>query len=605
MYPLPVYNGNTRSRKMGPPRSFTQGQGNQPSMLFDAMGGTIVLGRGGQAATFTRATVATITDQDLVVRQVLSGEVRFGRFRRVQNVLLTSEDFSSVNWPVAGLFGGTGTIAVKTPNFAAAPDGTLTACRVQANRGAGDTAADFSGMRQTIAVTDGLRSVWAKSNTASTQTFSLVATNGAQVVTVGTSWQRIAAPVAPGAGAGQFDVFNYGPNLTTRSLDVLIWRPMLEATTGQSNVNPSEYISTGVLAAPYQGANVDGVQYFPYLNGNTVASNVVTEARGAAISSAILGGYLPEPAATDLLTARADARDMTTGNWTLGATMTRARTSVGADGVANKATRLTGGAVAATNTILTTITAAASSRTYSVLLKRVTGTGTISICQDGLTFTDITSQLNSSTFTLVQLNASQLNAQLGIKISTNGDAIDADWNQFSAGDLTGAGIINSRIPDTITTRNADAGPTYSTTGWLNAVMGTIVAKFIQPPNDGLTHVMFSLNDGTANNRITFSSNGGTNTVLVVVGGVNKYSATIAAPSAGTTAKISFAYAVNDGISYQNNVAMAIGTAGTTLPTVTTAAIGNELGASQNGAYIISDTYYPARLTNEITKALSV
>jgi hypothetical protein len=157
---------------------------------------------------------------------------------------------------------------------------------------------------------------------------------------------------------------------------------------------------------------------------------------GAFIDGGNKGGFLPEPAATDLLTARADARDMTTANWTLGATMTRARTSVGADGVANKATRLTGGAVAATNTITTTITAAASSRTYSVLIKRVTGTGPVRITQDNFaTSTDISSLINSSTYTLVQIVQSQLNAQLGIKVDTNLDAIDADWNQFSAGDL--------------------------------------------------------------------------------------------------------------------------------------------------------------------------
>jgi hypothetical protein len=37
-----------------------------------------------------------------------------------------------------------------------------------------------------------------------------------------------------------------------------------EDVTGQSNQNPSEYVSCGVLAAPYYGAGVDGVQYFNY-----------------------------------------------------------------------------------------------------------------------------------------------------------------------------------------------------------------------------------------------------------------------------------------------------------------------------------------------------
>ena len=44
----------------------------------------------------------------------------------------------------------------------------------------------------------------------------------------------------------------------------------LENVTGQSNQIPSEYVSVGVLSAPYHGANVDGVKYFDTLNGNTV-----------------------------------------------------------------------------------------------------------------------------------------------------------------------------------------------------------------------------------------------------------------------------------------------------------------------------------------------
>lgn len=47
---------------------------------------------------------------------------------------------------------------------------------------------------------------------------------------------------------------------------------------------PSEYVSVGVLSAPYHGAGVDGVKYFTYANGNTVdGSGVVTEAQGAAL----------------------------------------------------------------------------------------------------------------------------------------------------------------------------------------------------------------------------------------------------------------------------------------------------------------------------------
>ena len=562
------------------------GSSSHPSFVFDAIGnGSIAQGG---TPTFTNATIRTITDQDLVVRQVLSGEVRFGGFRRVQNIVPTPENISA---------GGGWTISNSTvTSGATAPDGTATAFTLTA------TAASGQFFRSQASTSTGLlNSVWIRRRTGTGQITIVKPDAGTAddvTASVTTSWKRFSGSIT-GAQAGTNGFIGVLCAINGDAVDV--WHPQQESVVGQSNQNPAEYVSVGVLSAPYQGANVDGVQYFPYLNGNTVASNVVTEVRGAAISSSILGGYLPEPAATDLLTARADARDMTTANWTLGATMTRARTSVGADGVANKATRLTGGAVAATNTILTTITAAASSRTYSVLIKRVTGTGAVSICQDGTTFTDISSLINSSTYTLVQLNANQLNAQLGIKISVLNDAIDADWNQFSAGDLTG--LINSRIPDTITTRNADV-LTYATTGWLNAAAGTLYAEWFQPSVAG-TYLIASLDDSTLNNRIQNYSGGGTSAnTIVQVASVTQASLANASLTSLAVAKSIQMWQLNDFAGFANNVTMGTDAAGT-IPTVTQLDIGHQTGITQLGHYVRKIAYYPARLPNAVAQSLTV
>ena len=45
----------------------------------------------------------------------------------------------------------------------------------------------------------------------------------------------------------------------------------LEEVTAQTIQAPSEYVSTGVLSAPFHGANIDGLKYFNTLNGNTVS----------------------------------------------------------------------------------------------------------------------------------------------------------------------------------------------------------------------------------------------------------------------------------------------------------------------------------------------
>jgi hypothetical protein len=56
---------------------------------------------------------------------------------------------------------------------------------------------------------------------------------------------------------------------------------------------PAAYFPVGNVY-PFHGAGVDGVKYFPYENGNTVTSNVVTEATGAAIPrTGMANAWLP------------------------------------------------------------------------------------------------------------------------------------------------------------------------------------------------------------------------------------------------------------------------------------------------------------------------
>jgi hypothetical protein len=94
----------------------------------------------------------------------------------------------------------------------------------------------------------------------------------------------------------------------TRNLDIAVgtadtvwvWGAQLEAVSGAANQAPGDYVSCGVLAAPYHGNGVDGVQYFGTTNGNSVAANIVTEAAGTAIPAANLLGYVAENQATNL-----------------------------------------------------------------------------------------------------------------------------------------------------------------------------------------------------------------------------------------------------------------------------------------------------------------
>lgn len=191
-----------------------------------------------------------------------------------------------------------------------------------------------------------------------------------------------------------------------------------------------------------------GVAVFATLNGNTVASNVVTEATGAAINSSQAAcangvtlkvvdasgpiGEWSDPAQADLLgTTAAIRRTMSDAGWVAGATMTKG-TATGADGTAAIAASMTGGAVAATNIVLFTTVLGAAVRTYSALVRRKTGTGTVSITGDnGVTWTPITLTTLYQPYFFV--TASAANPIVGFKIDTNLDAIEIDFNTLVAG----------------------------------------------------------------------------------------------------------------------------------------------------------------------------
>ncbi len=150
---------------------------------------------------------------------------------------------------------------------------------------------------------------------------------------------------------------------------------------------------------------------------------------GADTTVGAYGGYFAEDAGTQLVTPTASIRDMTDASW-VAVTCTKAKTATGIDGVANSASTLT--ATGASATVLQTLVAAATSRTYSAFVRRKTGTGTI-LLKQGTATLDITALINSTTYTRVSLNDNELNVAFGFQINTSGDEIEVDFNQFEAG----------------------------------------------------------------------------------------------------------------------------------------------------------------------------
>lgn len=194
------------------------------------------------------------------------------------------------------------------------------------------------------------------------------------------------------------------------------------------------------------------------------------------------------------------SRDMTQASWTA-VNMTTSQTGTGADGVANSATILT--ASAGNATILQALTIGSTTETYSVYLKRVSGTGTINISENGGTsWTPCT--INSTSFTRCWVEASLANPSVGIQIVTSGDSIIADFNQNEA-----LAFPTSPIPTTTVavTRNADvvAGTPVFLSKYVPAGFSTYFYYLLQNAvaNPG-AKPLGAFSDGTNNNTIKFA-----------------------------------------------------------------------------------------------------
>lgn len=279
------------------------------------------------------------------------------------------------------------------------------------------------------------------------------------------------------------------------------------------------------------------------------------------------GGYLSEAARTN---SCLQSRDLTNAAWTK-TTMTTAKTSTGIDGVANSCTRCT--ASAGNATALQAVTLASAAKAFGVWIKRVTGTGEIDITLDnGVGWTNITSQINSSTYTLVQITQTLANPTVGIRIVTNADAIDVDVAQLE----DTAAFSTSPIPTTAApvARNADVWT--ETTGWLNAAAGTFYVTGRSPNSSAVSGTIFSINDTTQNEIYSFFRTASTTVGRfgVADGGVSQAGIDTGALANSATFKIAAAFAVNSFSAVSD--AGTVGTDNTgTLPTVTTLYVGND------------------------------
>lgn len=150
------------------------------------------------------------------------------------NLLTYSQAFDNAAWPKIAMGGGS--LPVVTADFGEAPDGTMTADRIQFARTT-TGATDYSLISRSIASLTGTKSIYLKSNTGAVQYIAMYLQGTYQELTVTTDWQRFDVP----ASASLW--FEFGIFETTAqqplSADVLVWGAQSEIS---SVVTP--YIAT-------------------------------------------------------------------------------------------------------------------------------------------------------------------------------------------------------------------------------------------------------------------------------------------------------------------------------------------------------------------------
>jgi len=438
---------------------------------------TLVLDKGTGNPTFARNSVATVFDNRGKLIHIPAQCARLAGARFVRNLVNKSALYSDAAWIKSNLaltagitdpFGGvTASRLTCTANAADVSLSQNVPVDIQGN----NRQAAFSIQRgnwdwiklSIIDKTNGKsRDVYLNTSTMTISTNSVNATGiWANVVALGntvirhgtTTWYRIslgASNLPIGECFIQISLVD-GDNINTGNTvftGVAGVPGFVNVAAAQfenvplTQTSPSTLVTNGVRSNPWHGAGTDGCRYFS------------TTYTGAIIPEDTLLGYQWD--ATDTTNKVLWNRDLTNAAWVHpNITVTRANSGID-DSDLNDASLLT--CNVANGTILQNLGIDNTPRTFSVYIKRVTGTGTISITRDGgTTWTNVTSSINSVDLTRVSIENNTLAtaANVGIRLGTVGDSIIVDYVQdenkpYPTNPIYTQGTVQTRLADSLT-----------------------------------------------------------------------------------------------------------------------------------------------------------
>jgi len=309
-------------------------------------------------------------------------------------------------------------------------------------------------------------------------------------------------------------------------------------------------------------------------------------------------GWLIEGSRTNVVLY---SRDLTNAAW-VKTNCTAALSQTGIDGAAASASLLTATADAAT--CLQSITLASSSRFQTAYLKRITGSGTVSMTTDGgATWTDITASLSTTAWTRVSIPVQTLaNPSVGFKLATSGDAIAVDGVQNEIGSYTSIIATTSAA----VARSADVLTMPLNTAWFNTAAGTLFVTGRTPSWKG-TQVVIRLDNGASTDMIEFIRySSGTIHIVVSTSGSIVADIVLGVVADSTTFRAAFSWS-SSGFSASLNGGACVTAAATALPSgLTTHRIGSDAaGGSQFGGHVLHDAYFPYALSDADKMAITL
>lgn len=566
--------------------------------------------------TYTRASTGTYVGADGLIKNAAVNEPRFDHApttgeslgllveeARTNNVRqsIVRPDLPGDTYSFWTLSSG----ATITPNADIAPDGTFTAALV--NIGAGAANRNIIA-RYEIAlanVSNLCESIWLKSITGTARIGLVGSPTGADTITyfsIGTQWTRI--NVLKPTKANYFLTL-YAENTT--SLSFYAWGGQTE--TGSF---PTSNIAT---IPTFTGRASTATFYDSAGVLQTAASGVARSAAFLPDATGVMrsAGLLLEAARTNLLNGSQTFATAggTQNNW-VDTNITRDGTlRTSPDGTAN-ALRVT--AAAADATIISSAAIGTSAgRTFSIFLRRVTGTGNIQYTLDnGTTWT---TQAITSSWVRYSFPATTADQQVGIRIATSGDAIELWGAQLEASPYATSYIPTTtatvtRAADTSTsatvTRSADVAQITGTnfSSWYRQDEGAIFAH-IQRGGGNASKVFALANTAApATNRIDTRSgtsiiNANSSTNLDLGGGFS--------PSASASNKVAVAYKAGSYAKALNNAIAGTSSQGSLPVGINRLIIGgiDNFDYSEMSARISRLTYWPQRLPDATLQAITI